>query len=180
MKKNSNNKTEFSFFELFEKFILASKKGKRLQPNGNRISLGTIKNYLVTLRLLRLFSEEMKFEMRIVSANRFSRRGYETERNYWRKFYKKFTDFLYFKKNYFDNYVGLHIKNIKAFFNYLKNEMDLPVKEFYKQFYVRKENIAIFPLQPEELKFFISNKEFERKLNKRMLEVKEVKGIADR
>ena len=45
--------------------------------------------------------------------------------------------------------------------------------DFHKQFYVRKEEIPIFPLMPEELSFIIYNKEFEASLKPRMKEVKD-------
>jgi hypothetical protein len=86
MAKSIQTTKEFCFFEKFEKFIQASKKGRRLQPNGKRISNGTIKNYEGTLKLLRLFADETKFSLRIVPANRLSKRSYEVERIYWKKF----------------------------------------------------------------------------------------------
>jgi hypothetical protein len=58
------------------------------------------------------------------------------------------------------------------FFKYFEN-FGLGVGDFHKLFYVRKEEIAIFPLMPEELNFLIYNKNFENGLNKRMKEVKD-------
>ena len=46
----------------FEKFIAASKSGKRVQPNGKPISKGTIENYSYTLALLKTFCTEKSFE----------------------------------------------------------------------------------------------------------------------
>ncbi|WP_162944913.1 tyrosine-type recombinase/integrase [Flavisolibacter nicotianae] len=97
----------------------------------------------------------------------------EVEKNYWKKFYRSYTDFLYNEKDFFDNYVGSTIKNIKTFFNYLNRDLNLGVGMFHKQFYVRKEEIAIYPLLPEELNFLIYNKDFEQRLSKRMKEVKD-------
>jgi len=57
----TSRKKEFNFFELYEHFITDSKKGKRLQPNGKKLSAGTIVNYGYTLQLLKKFSEEKKF-----------------------------------------------------------------------------------------------------------------------
>lgn len=161
------------FFKLYDKFILDSRKGKRLQANGKRISAGTTDNYFYTGLLLKRFCNEKQFELRIQPARRLTIRQAESEKIYWKKFYKRFTDFLYDDCGYFDNYVGVTIKNIRTFFNYLNKELSLGVGDFHKQFYVRKEEIAIFPLLPEELSFLINDKHFESRLKNRMREVKD-------
>jgi len=172
MKPRPTNK-EFSFFDLYDRFITDSDKGKRLQPNGKRVSAGTIRNYHYTKQLLFTFSQQKNFALRIRPIRYLTGRETETEKNYWRKFYKRFTDHLYHDCGYYDNYVGQNIKNIRVFFNWLNKELALGVGEFHKLFYVRKEEIPIFPLLPEELNFLIHNKEFENSLSKRMKEVKD-------
>ena len=167
------NQKQLDFFRLYERFVNDSKKGRRLQPNGKRISSGTVDNYFYTGQLLRRFSIEKEFELRIHSTRRLSIRQTEVEKNYWKKFYKRFTDFLYDDCGYFDNYVGVTIKNIRTFFNYLNKELSIGVGDFHKQFYVRKEEIAIFPLLPEELNFLINDKDFTESLKLRMREVKD-------
>jgi integrase len=102
-----------------------------------------------------------------------NRRQAETERNYWKKFYTRFCDYLYSDCGHYDNYVGSVVKNIKVFFNYLNKELVLGVGDFQRLFYVRKEEIAIFPLLPEELNFLIYNDEFDKSLSNRMKEVKD-------
>jgi integrase len=171
MSPNSNQ--QLDFFSLYEKFINDSKKGKRLQPNGKRISVGTANNYYYTYLLLKRFCEEKHFDLRIRPARRLNKRELITEKNYWKKFYKRFTDYLYDELGYFDNYIGVTIKNIKTFFNYLNKELAMGAGDFHKQFYVRKEEIAIFPLLPEELNFLIHDKTFEEGLRPRMKEVKD-------
>lgn len=69
--------------------------------------------------------------------------------------------------------MGQNIKIIKVFFNYLNKELALGVGDFHKQFYVYKEEIAIFPLMPEELNFLIYDQAFETNLSSRMKEVKD-------
>jgi integrase len=170
----TKQKQPYNFFTLFEKFISDSRKGKRLQPNGKRISMGTIKNYIYTQKLLERFCLEKDFGLRIREERKLNTRETETERNYWKKFYRRFTDYLYSDLGYFDNYVGQNIKNIKAFFNYLNKETPVKVAHFHKQFYVRKEEISIFPLLPEELNYLIYNKELEAKLSPRLRKVKDV------
>lgn len=169
-----NRKKTFCFFSLYETFIQDSKRGKRLQPNGKRISKGTITNYTCTQKLLLAFAEKKKFTLRIRPASVLTKIERERERNYWKKFYKRFTDYLYDDCGYFDNYIGQTIKNIKVFFNYLNKDKAMEAGQFHKQFYVRKEEIPIFPLMPEELSYLIYDKELEKGLSSRMKQVKDV------
>jgi integrase len=164
---------EFSFFDLYKRFVNDSKRGRRLQPNGKRISNGTLRNYEMSLKIVRLFCTDKNFELRIRPIHRLQQRQLLVEKNYWKRFYKQFTDYLYDYCGYYDNYVGQNIKNLKAFFNYLNNELMPGTGDFYKQFYVHKELIPIFPLTPEELSFLIYNKEFEASLKSRMKRVKD-------
>ncbi len=164
---------ELDLLPLFEKFINDSKKGKRLQPNGKRISSGTIDNYGYTLSLLQSFVQHKSYPLRLRSVYRLNSRELEREKNYWKKFYKRFTDYLYQDCGHYDNYVGQTIKIIKTFFNYLNKDLAIGAGEFHKSFYVRKEEIPIFPLMPEELNFLIYDKAFEASLDKRMREVKD-------
>lgn len=169
----SRKNRPLSFLHLFEKFIKDSRKGKRLQPNGKKISKGTICNYFNTLRLVKCFCIKKGFYLRIRPIPLLSDKEVSEEKDYWNKFYKKFSDHLYDDCGYYDNYVGLIFKNIKAFFNYLIKNLGMVVGNFHKSFYAHKEEIAIFPLMPEELNFLICNKEFEETLKPRMKEVKD-------
>src|SRR5688572_29847314 len=166
-------KKSFCFFTFFEKFIHHSKTGRRLQPNGKPLKKKSADNYHYSFLLLKGFCIEKNFNLRIMCIRKLGKRELHIETNYWKNFYKKFTDYLYNDCGYFDNYVGLTIKNIRTFFNYLNRELSLGVGEFHKLFYVRKEEIAIFPLMPEELNFLIHDKNFEEGLTKRMMEVKD-------
>ena len=114
--KRTSNKKVYCFLSLFKKFIEDSKKGKRLQPNGKKFTKGTISNYTNTFSLLQDFSEQKKFDLRISSVKRLSARETEAEKNYWKKFYKKFSDYLYSEVGCYDNYAGQCFKNIKVFF----------------------------------------------------------------
>jgi integrase len=164
---------EVPFFDLYQRFVNDSKRGRRLQPNGKRISEGTVKNYEYTGSLMRRFTTDKAFNLRIRPARKLNQRELLTEKNYWKKFYKRFTDYLYDDCGFYDNYAGQHIKNLKVFFNHLNKEWPQGAGDFHKQFYVRKEEIPIFPLMPEELSFLIYNKEFEASLKPRMKEVKD-------
>jgi len=158
---------------LFKRFITDTKNGKRLKKNGERIKPASIQNYEYVLNNLVKFSIETGFELRICDANKLNTREYTSEKNYWKKFYKKFTEYLY-KNGCYDNYVGSNIKTIRTFFNYLKNDRDFPTGDFQRLFYVRHEEIEIQVLSPEQLKFFIHNKEFEALLTPSLQHIKDV------
>jgi integrase len=164
---------ELPLVPLFERFIRDSEKGKRLQPNGKKISQGTVNNYRFCLQLLHDFSNAKSWPLRIKTMCHLNTRQAITEKNYWKKFYRRFTDYLYHDCGHYDNYVGQTIKNIRVFFNYLNKDLALGVGDFHKQFYVRKEEVPIFPLLPEELNFLIYDCDFESRLDKRMKEVKD-------
>jgi integrase len=172
--ERTKTKKEHSFFILFDKFIADSNRGRRLQPNGKRLSQATVKNYTCTKKLVEKFCQEKEFRLRIREEKRLNSREMESERNYWKKFYKKFTDFLYNDLGCFDNYIGQNIKNLKTFFNYLNRDTSINFGNFHKQFYVRKEDVKIFPLLPEELNFLIYNQELNEKLSPRLRETKDV------
>lgn len=170
----TSSKKTLVFSELFDKFITDSKTGRRLQPNGKRISEGTIKSYSCTKALIDKFIADKVFELRIRSYKYLTQREKQAEKNYWKKFYKKFTDYLYNDCGHFDNYVGLNIKNIRTFFGYLNKSLLLNVGDFHLQLYVRKEEVAIVTLLPEELNFLIYDKDFEKSLSSKLCEVKDV------
>lgn len=167
-------KKPLDFFELYLRFIKESSNGKRLQVNGKRISDGTVTSYTCTMGLLQKFCREKGFELRIRPSRSLNSREKETEKNYWNKFYKKFTEYLYTDCKHFDNYVGLNIKNIRTFFGYLQKSLLIDTGSFHKQLYVRKEEIPIITLMPEELNHFIYNKGFEESLSPALRKVKDV------
>jgi integrase len=158
---------------LFKLFIKETESGKRLKKNGERIKSGSIDNYKYVLQNLIQFSSDTKFELRICDASKLDKRELKSEKSYWKKFYQKFTEYLY-KKGCHDNYVGANIKVIRVFFNYLKNDKDFFTGDFQRLFYVRKEEVEIFVLSPEQLKFLIHDKEFEQGLTLSLRRIKDV------
>jgi hypothetical protein len=80
----SNSKKEINFFGTFEKFIKDSRTGRRLQPNGKKVSPGTITNYHFTLRLLRRFCETKDFNLRLKQRKRTNKLEIEREQRYWK------------------------------------------------------------------------------------------------
>ena len=88
-------KTTQALTPLFNQFIKESESGKRLKKNGERITKNSINNYNYVLRNLILFSEELKTDIRVCDVMKLTKRELQSEKNYWKKFYKNFTDFLY-------------------------------------------------------------------------------------
>jgi len=158
---------------LFKQFIKESESGRRLKKNGERIGKSSIDNYTYVLKNLIRFSEETQTELRVCDILKLTKKELLSEKNYWKKFYKNFTEFLY-KKGCYDNYVGATIKVIRVFFNYLKLEKDIYAGDFHKQFYVRKEQIDILVLSPDQLKFLIHDKDFEGKLTPSLQRIKDI------
>ena len=158
---------------LFKQFVKDSETGKRLKKNGEKISENTLHNYRFTFKNLLQFSATTGFELRITDISKLTQRELLSEKNYWKKFYHNYTEFLY-KKGCYDNYVGFNIKIIRVFFTYLQTDKNIVTGDFHKQFYVRKEEIAILVLSPEQLKFLIHDTEFEEKLNPRERKIKDI------
>jgi integrase len=166
-------KTTQELIPLFTQFIKESENGKRLKKNGERITDGTINNYKFVVQNLIQFSSDTNFELRVCNIRKLTQKEIISEKNYWKKFYKSFTEFMY-KKGCFDNYVGSNVKVIRVFLNYLQSEKDFFLGDFHKQFYVRKEEVTILVLSPEQLKFLIHDKVFESKLTRANQKVKDI------
>ncbi len=148
---------------LFRQFIKDSENGKRLKKNGEKIKKGTIANYQYTYNNLTLFCQKKNVDLRICDYSKLTKRERLSEKNYWKKFYKKFTDFLY-KKGCYDNYVGANIKHIRTFFNWLSIDQGLSTGSYHQLFYVRKEKVEILVLSPDQLKYLIHDKDFHNSL----------------
>jgi hypothetical protein len=95
-----------------------------------------------------------------MSTNKVTQRELVVEKNYWKRFHRRFSEFMY-KKGAFDNYVGMVFKCLKVVFKFIQQEKMIPVGEFYKQFHVAKEEVPIITLMPEQLKYLIQNKEYD-------------------
>jgi integrase len=165
---------EYALVPLFEKFIRYSYKGKRLKPDGNRIKPQTVDNYVYVLQYLREYELHYEIVLRIKVMSSHNRRLLLAERKYWKNFYLKFTNYLYFKKNCYDNYVGTVIKIIRNFFSFLNSELDIVTGGYYKGFYVCKEEIPVVTLMPQQLNFLITNLDFEESLSRPLKKAKDI------
>lgn len=169
-----NNSTQLLLVPEFRKFIAASTTGRRLMPSGKKVRSGTIKQYQCVLLLLEEFEKSLSKSIRVQLLHRASLRAFQKEKNYWVRFYKHFSAFLYNKKKCYDQYVGCVFKILKTFFNYLHIERALPVGGFHKKFRVPTEKFNPVILSPVQLKFLIVNKEFENSLSLNLKRVKDI------
>lgn len=163
----------YPLIPLFKQFIQDSLKGKRLKPDGKKIKPQTVTNYTHVLKLLIEFEQQTNEPICIQAYNGKDVKLITRERNYWKKFYTAFTQFLYNKKCH-DNYTGAVIKILRTFFSYLKKDKMLPINDFYKQFYVTKEEVAIITLMPDQLSFLINNTDFDAQLSPALKQAKNI------
>lgn len=169
----SKMKVKIDLIPHLVKFIKESEQGIRRKPNGEKVTKGTIENYKSFYKLLTKFCSDTSFEFIVCDVRKLNNREFQTEKNTWKKFYTNFTNYLY-KNGCHDNYVGSNIKYLRTFLNYLKKDKDIQLGEFYKDFFIRKEEIEILVLSPEQLKFLIHNKEFDKKLSGNQRKIKDV------
>ncbi|WP_028873154.1 tyrosine-type recombinase/integrase [Psychroserpens burtonensis] len=166
-------KKQTTLIPLFKTFIRDTQTGKRLKKNGEKIKSQSIQNYIYVLKNLINFEIKTNVILRICDVSKLNKREYTSEKNYWKKFYKKFTEYLY-ANGCHDNYVGTNIKVIRTFFNYLKNDRDFFTGDFQRLFYVRSEDIEILVLSPEQLKFLIHDNIFEDSLPNSLQRIKDI------
>jgi site-specific recombinase XerD len=164
---------QHAIIPLFEKFIKDTQKGRRLKADGTRIKVQSIANYYYALQYLQEFEAKAGAVLRIKLIAGTNKKLFDAEKKYWKKFYTDFTNYLY-QKGCFDNYVGSVIKIIRIFFNYLSKEIGIKTGEFYKSFYVCKEEVPIITLMPQQLQFLINDREFDEKLSPTLLKSKQI------
>lgn len=156
---------QLTLLPLFERFIISSSTGRRTTRSGKKLSKGVVEQYQYVFQLLKDFETLKCAELiRVKLVHRSSLRELRQEKLYWQRFFRKFTSWLYQEKDYFDQYVGSVVKVLRTFFNYLLNEQSLPVGNFHKQFIVPAHKITPVVLDPEQLKFLITDTQFERSL----------------
>lgn len=141
---------------------------------GKKISPGTLQQYQCTYLLLEEFERQQEYPLRIILLHRRSLRVMQKEKNYWIKFFRKFTGFLYNQKGCYDRYTSSVVKIIKAFFHYLAVEKGLPVGEFHKRFRIPFHNFTPVILSPSQLRYLITDTDFEQSLQKSLQRTKDI------
>jgi len=150
---------------LFKQFIKETKNGRRRKPNGERIAARTVENYTFVLKHVQAYETFRNAPLRITTNIGNNRRLILKEKQYWQEFYYHFADYLLYHKGFYDNFTGSLFKVIKCFFRYLKSDKYLLVPACYERFYVRKENIRVIALLPEQYCFLVMDKAFESSLS---------------
>jgi integrase len=171
--KTKEVKATLNFFQLYDKLIGDLQTGRKRLPNGKLYKKESINVYLAVRKNLFEFCQERDFELRLRKVKGLNQRQLVIERNYWKKFYRKFTDYMHNTRGHHDNYVGGHMKSIRAFLNYVRHDLLLDIGNFNRQLHVYKEEIPVIVLTPEQLHFLIYNKEFEDSLPGRLQRVKD-------
>jgi len=164
---------EYSLVRLFGRFIKDSTTGKRLKPDGKRLKKGSIENYGCILLLLKKFEAASGTKVLIRPKESYTRKQAIAEKQYWKLFYFNFTTYMYTNGCY-DNYVGSAIKCIRAFFNYLEQDLLMPVGKFHEDFYITRQEVPIVTLEPKHLQFLIYNKAFENSLPRFLRKIKDI------
>lgn len=158
----------------FEKFINATSSGRRCKLSGERIKSSTIENYRNVQKLLNEFEQYSGKELLIFYNTGHNTRIMQKEKKYWAGFYREFTLFLYKTKGCHDNFCGHVFKIIKCFFRYLKKEKLENLNTYYESFFVKREDIRIISLLPEQLSFLILDKQFHEQLKPALRKTKDV------
>lgn len=158
----------------FGQFIKASASGRRVTPAGKRICKGTLTNYTYVQKLLFEFEELSNSKLRICLLHRASLRILQREKNYWHRFFIHFSNFLYKEKKYSDHYAANVYKIIRSFFNYLHKEKGFIVGSYHTAFRIPHQHCTPIVLIPEQLKYLISNVEFENSLSPYLKRAKDI------
>ncbi len=162
-----------SVTSLYSKYIIETSKGRRLQKNGKIVNPSTINTYKALLMNLEKF-EQLSGKAFLINLNyKYSKRCFDIEKRNYKKFYLNFTNFLY-QKGCTDNYVGVLIKNLRSFFIYLNQAKGYSTGLFYKDFYIRKEEIPVNVLSMSQLKFLITDADFEASLPNHLHTTKDI------
>ncbi len=169
IRKKDKTLSQEIYFKLLDDFIKDSSSGKRLKKNGTRLTYSTVKTYTYFKRIITLFAEQSSFELKLYITDNLTQAEKVRAANYWKKFYKSFTFFMYNKMGYYDNYVGNVIKTNRTFFNYLIEERHLNIGSYHKSFYAPKEEIDIITLNHKQLNYIIYNEEFDALVTKHNL-----------
>jgi len=157
--KKDKHLNQTQFLGLIDDYINDSYAGRRTKKNGSRIAQGTINNYMYLRKHMIAFSKVSTFELKIYIVNNLTQSDKERARRYYRKMYEAYTDYLY-NQGFFDNYVGLIIRCLRSFFNYLEEERNISVGTFHRAFFVPKEEIPIIALDKEQFSYLIYDEDF--------------------
>ena len=159
---------------LLDAFIMECKRGRYLQRNGKPLSKQSIAKYEYLHLHLVNYSNKTNQVLEIIPAQKLTQRQLTVQKNYWKKLYNGFTNYLYHDRGCFDNYVGRVVKTLRTFLNYLNDECNIQTSPYKRYLYVRSEEIPIISLSPERLNFLIYNEEFHESLPPHLQRAKDI------
>lgn len=119
---------EKDFFDLYESFV---------DGNRHKRARQTIQGYITTKRCLGEFGKVKKIEVSFQNINQ--------------RFYEQFMNYLIVDRGMLNNTIGKHVKTLKVFINYIKNNEIIDCKINLNGFKVLKEDIDIVALKESEL-----------------------------
>ncbi|TCZ65031.1 tyrosine-type recombinase/integrase [Flaviaesturariibacter aridisoli] len=159
---------------LFREFSSKSEKGHRLRYPGKKLAPGTIRQYQQVYQLLEQFEELDGQPVRIAVMGRPGITELQKEKRYWQRFLRHFLDFLYTKKRHSDNYVASVLKTLRACFNYIAQDKQLPIGTFHTMFKVPSPTIEPVILSPQQLQFLIYDQAFHENLPRHLRRTKDL------
>ncbi len=139
--------------------MIASRTGRRRKPDGNRVSPGTLDTYTNCRRLLGLFSAAYGTPWEIHTGLRVSKLEFRRSRQYWERFARKFSDFLY-GRGYFDNYVSNLFKVMRTFLHYVEEQYGWQVRHLLPHLLARAEQIPVIALSAEQFRQLLMDDPF--------------------
>ena len=158
----------------FKRFIRESEAGIRNKVDGSHIKKSSIKNYYMVLAVLVEFEKYSSLQIKMRKAEYLRPALVVADNKYWDDIYRRLCDFCYEIKCFHDNYTGMIFKCFKAFLFYMKDIKCLISGGAWERFYVRKENIPIVTIMPEQLSFLILDSAFEESLKPSLKKTKDM------
>lgn len=169
----NSDKKSLLLIPQFKNFISHSKSGRRQGISGKPLAKGTLVQYNSVLKLLVAFEKDQNTPFRILILNKYNQKNNYTEKLYWKRFFKNLTLWLY-KKKCLDNYISNIAKTLRTFFNYLLKERCLQIGTFHYQFKVKTQAIPPIVLEPQQLRFLITNQSFKHKLTPKLQKINDI------
>lgn len=144
------------FLTEMRKFIAHSRNGIRRMPNGARIQHATIVNYEAVYAVLARYESDTAEDLLIPLALKDQQREFKQLVRFWTRFRHKYISYLY-RCGYKDVYVGLHLKVIRVFLNWLKKQRTYQVKGYEGLFTLPAEQLPVIALTTEHLQLLLNS-----------------------
>lgn len=158
----------------FKRFIRDTEKGIRNKNDGGRIKKNSTNNYYMLLKNLLDYEKFYSVQIKMRSSAYLKPSMAIKENQYWDHIYRSLCDYFYDVKGFHDNYVGSMFKTLKSFLFYMKDHKRLIPGGSWERFYIRKDNIRIISLLPDQLSFLILDSAFDQSLKPSLKKTKDM------